>query len=105
MKNELDPIKIKGLLNVISKKIGVPPEKLRSELEELPAAGMDLRGLCDDPVPFVLRGQRNTRAETVYALPSADHDPGPGIPGSLCRAGLYSRHPRPPVPGITPTDR
>lgn len=34
MKNELDPIKIKGLLNVISKKIGVPPEQLRSELEE-----------------------------------------------------------------------
>lgn len=34
MNNELDPNKIKGLLNVISKKIGVPPEKLRSELEE-----------------------------------------------------------------------
>ena len=34
MNNELDPNKIKGLLNVISKKIGVPLEKLRSELEE-----------------------------------------------------------------------
>ncbi len=32
--NNIDPKKITGLLNVVSKKIGVPPDKLRSELEE-----------------------------------------------------------------------
>lgn len=34
MNNNIDPKKISGLLNAVSKKIGVPPEKLRSELEE-----------------------------------------------------------------------
>ena len=34
MKNDIDPKKVAGLLNVVSKKIGVPPEKLRKELEE-----------------------------------------------------------------------
>jgi len=33
MKNNIDPHKIAGLMNVVSRKIGVPPEKLRSELE------------------------------------------------------------------------
>ena len=33
-KNGIDPKKLNGLLGVVSKKIGVPPEKLRSELEE-----------------------------------------------------------------------
>lgn len=32
-KNSIDPKKLNGLLNVVSKKIGVSPEKLRSELE------------------------------------------------------------------------
>ena len=32
-KNGIDPKKLNGLLGVVSKKIGVPPEKLRSELE------------------------------------------------------------------------
>ena len=32
--NSIDPKKISGLLNVVSRKIGVPPEKLRAELEE-----------------------------------------------------------------------
>ena len=32
-KNNIDPKKVSGLLNTISKKIGVPPEKLKSELE------------------------------------------------------------------------
>lgn len=32
-KNSIDPNKLNGLLGVVSKKIGVPPEKLRSELE------------------------------------------------------------------------
>ena len=32
-KNSIDPKKLNGLLNVVSKKIGVAPEKLRSELE------------------------------------------------------------------------
>lgn len=32
-KNNIDPKNLAGLLNVVSKKIGVPPEKLRSELE------------------------------------------------------------------------
>ena len=32
--NNIDPKKVTGLLNVVSKKIGVSPEKLRSELEE-----------------------------------------------------------------------
>ena len=34
MKQEIDKSKINGLLNVISRKIGVPPEKLKNELEE-----------------------------------------------------------------------
>ena len=34
MNNNIDPKKISGLLNAVSKKIGVPPEKLRAELEE-----------------------------------------------------------------------
>ena len=34
MNSNIDPKKISGLLNAVSKKIGVPPEKLRSELEE-----------------------------------------------------------------------
>ena len=33
-KNSIDPKKLNGLLGVVSKKIGVPPEKLRIELEE-----------------------------------------------------------------------
>ncbi len=33
-KNNIDPKKLNGLLGVVSKKIGVPPEKLRRELEE-----------------------------------------------------------------------
>lgn len=33
MNNNIDSNKIAGLLNVVSKKIGIPPEKLRSELE------------------------------------------------------------------------
>jgi len=33
-KNNIDPQKISGLLSVVSKKIGVPPEQLRKELEE-----------------------------------------------------------------------
>ena len=33
-KNSIDPQKISGLLSVVSKKIGVPPEQLRKELEE-----------------------------------------------------------------------
>ena len=32
-KNSIDPKKLNGLLGVVSKKIGVPPEKLKSELE------------------------------------------------------------------------
>lgn len=32
--NSIDPKKLDGLLNVVSKKIGVPPDKLRKELEE-----------------------------------------------------------------------
>lgn len=32
-KNSIDPKKAEGLLNVVSRKIGVPPEKLKSELE------------------------------------------------------------------------
>lgn len=32
-KNNLDQKKLNGLLGVVSKKLGVPPEKLRSELE------------------------------------------------------------------------
>lgn len=31
--NKIDPDKLSGLLNVVSKKIGVPADKLRSELE------------------------------------------------------------------------
>ena len=34
MNNNIDPKKISGLLNAVSKKIGGPPEKLRTELEE-----------------------------------------------------------------------
>jgi hypothetical protein len=34
MNSNIDPKKISGLLNVVSKKIGVPSEKLRTELEE-----------------------------------------------------------------------
>ena len=30
--NKIDPDKLSGLLNVVSKKIGVPADKLRSEL-------------------------------------------------------------------------
>ncbi|MBE6860710.1 MAG: hypothetical protein E7499_05395 [Ruminococcus sp.] len=34
MKREnIDPKNIEGLLNVVSKKLGVPPEKLKNELE------------------------------------------------------------------------
>ncbi|MBR0512530.1 MAG: hypothetical protein IJJ81_08175 [Ruminococcus sp.] len=32
-RNSIDPKKASGLINAISKKIGVPPEKLKSELE------------------------------------------------------------------------
>ncbi len=32
-KNSIDPKSLKGLLEVVSKKIGVSPEKLKSELE------------------------------------------------------------------------
>ncbi len=32
-KNNIDPNRINGLLEVVSKKIGVAPEKLKSELE------------------------------------------------------------------------
>lgn len=32
-KNNINPQNIEGLLNVVSKKIGVPPEKLKKELE------------------------------------------------------------------------
>lgn len=32
-KNNFDSKNLAGLLNVVSKKIGVPPEKLKSELE------------------------------------------------------------------------
>ena len=31
--NNIDPKKINGLLEAVSKKIGVPPEKLKKELE------------------------------------------------------------------------
>lgn len=31
--NNIDPSKIGGLINAVSKKLGVPPEKLKSELE------------------------------------------------------------------------
>lgn len=31
--NNIDPAKLDGLLNAVSKKIGVPADKLRSELE------------------------------------------------------------------------
>ncbi len=31
--NNIDPKKINGLLDAVSKKIGVPPEKLKKELE------------------------------------------------------------------------
>lgn len=34
MKNNIDPRKIAALLNVVSKKIGVPSDKLKKELEE-----------------------------------------------------------------------
>lgn len=34
MDSNIDPKKISGLLNAVSKKIGVSPEKLRTELEE-----------------------------------------------------------------------
>ena len=34
MNNNIDPKKIASLLNVVSKKIGVPSEKLKKELEE-----------------------------------------------------------------------
>ena len=34
MKNNTDPRKIEALLNIVSKKIGVPSEKLKKELEE-----------------------------------------------------------------------
>lgn len=33
-KNNIDPKQLNGLLNAVSKKIGVPPEQLRKELEE-----------------------------------------------------------------------
>lgn len=33
-KNSFDSNSINGLLNVVSKKLGVPPEKLKKELEE-----------------------------------------------------------------------
>lgn len=32
-KNNIDPKKLNGLLGVVSKKLGVPPEQLRNELE------------------------------------------------------------------------
>ena len=32
-RNSIDPKKASGLMNAISKKIGVPPEQLKSELE------------------------------------------------------------------------
>jgi hypothetical protein len=32
-KNNIDPKNLNALLDVVSKKIGVPPEKLKSELE------------------------------------------------------------------------
>lgn len=32
--NNIDPKRLTGLLDAVSKKIGVPPEKLRAELEE-----------------------------------------------------------------------
>lgn len=32
--NKIDPNKLNGLLNAVSKKIGVPADKLKSELEE-----------------------------------------------------------------------
>lgn len=31
--NNVDPNKMNGLINAVSKKLGVPPEKLKSELE------------------------------------------------------------------------
>lgn len=34
MNNNIDPKKIAALLNIVSKKIGVPSEKLKKELEE-----------------------------------------------------------------------
>lgn len=34
MNNNIDPQKVSGLLNAVSKKIGVPADKLRAELEE-----------------------------------------------------------------------
>lgn len=33
-KNNIDPAKLSGLLGVVSRKIGVPAEQLRRELEE-----------------------------------------------------------------------
>ncbi len=33
-KNNFDPKQLNGLLNVVSKKIGIPPEQLKKELEE-----------------------------------------------------------------------
>lgn len=33
-KNNIDPQKLSGLLSAVSKKIGVPPEQLKKELEE-----------------------------------------------------------------------
>lgn len=33
-KNNINPKNLEGLLNVVSKKIGVSPEKLKKELEE-----------------------------------------------------------------------
>ena len=32
--NNIDPKKLPGLIGAVSKKIGVPPEKLQKELEE-----------------------------------------------------------------------
>ena len=32
--NNIDPKKLSGLIGAVSKKIGVPPEKLQKELEE-----------------------------------------------------------------------
>lgn len=34
MNNNIDKNQLQGLLNTVSKKIGVPPEQLRKELEE-----------------------------------------------------------------------
>ncbi len=34
MSNNIDKNQLQGLLNTVSKKIGVPPEQLRKELEE-----------------------------------------------------------------------